>query len=77
MADQPNQNQKPQTDQRSAQPAQQSAPTQPAAEKREYTVRHKITQGGKDKRRTVSAGETLRLTDDEAKRLGDAVELKR
>lgn len=76
MAD-PNQNQKPQNDQRNAQPAQQSGPTQPAAEKREYTVRHKIVQGGKDKRRAVIAGETLRLTDDEAKRLGDAVEPKR
>lgn len=76
MAD-PNQNQKPQNDQRNAQPAQQSAPTQPAADKREYTVKHRIVQGGKDKRRTIGVGETLRLTDDEAKRLGDAVELKR
>jgi hypothetical protein len=75
MAENPNQ--KPQNDQRNAQPAQHGAPTQPAADKREYAVKHKIVQGGKDKRRTLTAGETLRLTDDEAKRLGDAVELKR
>lgn len=69
-------NQKPQSDQRAAQPAQQ----QPApAEKREYTVKHKIVMGGRDNRRRVdpSKSPTIRLTEEEAARLGDAVELKR
>lgn len=75
MADQPNQTK--QNEQQRSQSAQQAVPTQPAPEKREYVAKHRIVQGGKDKRRTIAAGETLRLTADEAKRLGEAVEPKR
>jgi hypothetical protein len=80
MADQTNQ--KPQNEQRSQaqQPGAEQRAAQPAtADKREYTVKHKIVQGGRDARKIIDprTTRTLRLTDAEAKRLGDAVALKR
>lgn len=72
-------NQKPPTDSKNQAPAQpEQRVAAPQIEQREYIARHKIASGARDsKRRHVLRGETLRLTDAEAARLGDAVELKR
>lgn len=73
MAD-PNQKQ---NDTKAAQPAQSQPAPAAQAEKREYVAKTKIVRGGRANRRIIAVGEALRLTDDEARKLGDAVELKR
>jgi hypothetical protein len=59
----------------SAKPAAQAAT--PADPRREYRARHKIAGAVDGKPHTYVRGDTLRLTDAEAKSIGDAVEPSR